>query len=117
MTETAQDFLNDMLETSRQIRTELELLAGLSADRVAKEHSWRQAHNSAYLASSGSIPERTANAEMRTSELKRAYDEARAAEQACKERLHSWRSIISALQTAATAYREEARFARVGPQP
>jgi hypothetical protein len=116
MTDTATNYLADMVATSRQLQEELEVLSALAADRVAAEHAYRMAYDSAYLACEGSIPERQSRASMQTSELRRTFDTARAKEQTAKERIHSWRAILSALQTAAGAAREEARFARVGPQ-
>lgn len=115
MTWAAEDLIDQMLDTAAQLRTELDSLSALAVERVRREHAYKTAWNSAFLSAEGSVPARKARADLETATLRNDYEKAAADEMLSKERTHSWRSILSALQTAANANREESRLVRTGP--
>lgn len=116
MTQSATEVMAQVTQAAEQIRGLLDELPGLANARVQSEHVYKQAYSKSIVAHKN---ERTdvakAMAEIQTEALNLVAEQAAANERRCKEALHSWRSILSALQTVATAYREEAKFARVGP--
>lgn len=113
---SAAECLQQTSEAAQQIRGLLDELPNLANARVQAEHAYKKAYAKAIVAHKG---ERTdvakAQAEIATESLSLIAEQAAANEKRCKEALHSWRSILSALQTVTTGYREEARFARTGP--
>lgn len=111
----ADECLQKTSEAAANIRTLLDGLEGIAQKRVDTEHVWKSAYNKALVEAEGPVEIRKAKAELQTEDLAIEAASALADERRAKESLHSWRSILSALQTVATGYREEARFARTGP--
>lgn len=79
------------------------------AYRIQKAAAWSQAPD-------GTVPEREAWVNQRTADERRTRDKAEATRVAALEALRSRRTQLSALQTVANAYREDAAFSRTGPQ-
>lgn len=113
---SAQECMDQISEAAMHIRTLLEELPHTAAERVLAEEAYRKAYARALITHKS---ERTdiakALSEVDTEAESLRAEQAKASEKRCKEALHSWRSILSALQTVTTGYREEARFARTGP--
>lgn len=81
------------------------------------EQTYRQAKARAWVeAPAGTVPEREAHVNGLTAEERRAKDLAEGMRQAALEAVRSRRAQISALQTLANQRREEAAFARTGPE-
>lgn len=76
--------------------------------RVAKAHAWIEV-------ASGTVPEREAAVNGSTAVLRQKRDLADGMRQAALEAIRSRRGQLSAVQTLANAYREDAAFSRTGP--
>lgn len=79
------------------------------------EHAYRLAAATAYLNTTGTVAEREALVEMDTHELREAWLVAQALAKSALEALRARQSQLSATQTLAGAYREEARLGRTRP--
>lgn len=115
--QSAAECMAQVQEAAGNIRTLLSLLDGKAQETVDTEDAYRKAFNRAIVAhkEERSIDLRKSMAEIDAESERLAFEQAKATEKRIKEGLHSWRSILSALQTVTTGYREEARFARTGP--
>lgn len=81
------------------------------------ERDYRAAKSAAYLQADGStVAEREANAEPLLSSLRYARDMAEGLKVSALEGVRSRRTQVSAIQTLASLAREEAAFARTGPE-
>lgn len=79
-------------------------------------HEYRQAWSTEYMRAEGTQGDKKAQADLETSELRLAMEIADGYRTAALERVRSARQEISAIQSLMAAYKEEAAFARTGPQ-
>lgn len=114
---TALDCFEKVQEAAQNVRALLDLLPEVAQEVVDTEDVHDRAFSRALVVHA---EERTdickAKAQIDTEVERLAFNKARATEKRIKEALHSERSILSALQTVATGFREEAKLARWGPQ-
>lgn len=106
-----------LIEAAHALDNALHELEGLSQDWAAAERDYRAAKAAAYLTAEGStVAEREANAEPRLSSLRYARDLAEGLKVSALEAVRSRRTQVSAIQTLTNLAREEAAFARTGPE-
>lgn len=87
-----------------------------SVEYADAENQYRMAHAKAYLAYEGPAHARKAAADLATGDERYRAHLADGMRQAALEAVRSRRAQISALQSLLSAHREEAAFARTGPQ-
>jgi hypothetical protein len=104
--------LLDAVERLRASQDELEKQAVYYADA---EKKYRMAKATAYLASSGTVNEREARAENAINDLRYTRDLAEGLKMSALEAVRGNRTVVSAVQTLAGLYKEEAAFGRTGP--
>lgn len=80
------------------------------------ERDYRKAKAAAWVNTEGTAKEREAVVDGQTAELRYQRDIADHMRQACLEAIRSRRAQVSALQSLLAAHREEAAFARTGPE-
>lgn len=113
---SAAECMAQVQEAARAIRVLLDELPQAASATVVAEDAYRRAYTRSLIKNKSERSDiAKALADMDTEVERLGAEQAKAQEKRVKEALHSWRSILSALQTVATGYREEARFARVGP--
>lgn len=102
----------DMKTAGAELRKAIDSLAGASAQAVVAEHKFQIAWDEAFVAAEGSEQNRKSLANIATAELREQSNGLKAQERIVKQSINAWQSILSSLQSLATAYREEAKFAR-----
>ena len=104
--------LRDAVERLRKSQDDLEMRVVKAAQT---EKAYRMAKATAYLASHGTVAEREAHAEAAINELRFERDMAEGLKMSGKEAVMGNRTVVSAVQTLAGLYKEEAAFGRTGP--
>ena len=105
-----------LLDAAHGLRESLNDLEGRSIAYAKAERTYRLAKSTAYLATSGTVNEREAHAEQAINEVRYQRDLAEGLKVSALEAVRSRRAVLSAVQTLANLYREEASFDRTGPQ-
>jgi len=96
-----------LLAAVAEMREASGILENLSEEWARADHYYRQAKAVAYLASEGTIPERTAAVDKACKEERQASHTAEALREAAKEKLRALMTEISAYQTIAGLMRSE----------
>jgi hypothetical protein len=109
----AQDALRPIVEWLHTANKDLRAQSEAFADAA---HEFRQAWSAAYMRTEGTQGDKKAQADLETSHLRLAMELADGFRTAALERVRSARQEISAIQSLMAAYKEEAAFARTGPQ-
>ena len=104
--------LLDAVERLRKSQDELEQRVVLFAQG---EKAYRAAKATAYLSTTGTVAEREARAENAINELRYVRDMAEGLKMSALEAVRGNRTVVSAVQTLAGLYKEEAAFGRTGP--
>jgi len=112
----AADLNNQLLEAVDILRDSLRDLEVRTRNAATTERDYRMAKATAYLATTGTVAEREANAERAINELRFHRDMADGLKTSALEATRANRTIVSAVQTLAGLYREEASFDRTGPR-
>ncbi len=102
-----QDIYAEMLRLSQALEMAVNELRTAGHVYAATENRYRFAKSAAYLASSGTVAERTAHVDKACTAEHLASHEAEAENVACHESVRSIRSQLSALQSIAAASRAE----------
>lgn len=105
-----------LLDAAQKLRESLADLEQRSRDYAMAEKAYRMAKSTAYLATTGTVAEREARAEDAINEVRYRRDLADGLKVSGLEAVRSNRGVLSAVQTLANLYREEASFDRTGPQ-
>ena len=96
----------------------LTVLRQAGADHAEREHTYRLARGRAWAETAGLgmvVPERDATVDSLTAVERRERDLAAALEKSALEAVRARRQQLSALQSLMAGWREEAAFARTGP--
>ena len=112
----AADLNSQLLEAVDILRDSLADLEVRVQVAAKSEREYRQAKATAYLATTGTVAEREANAERAVNELRFHRDMADGLKTSALEATRANRTIVSAVQTLAGMYREEMAFDRTGPR-
>lgn len=104
-----------LLEAAQFLRNALEELDTQTVKYAQAERAYRLAKATAILAVGGTVLEREAHADQATADLRYARDLAEGLKVSALEAVRSRRAMLSATQTVANLYREEASFDRTGP--
>jgi hypothetical protein len=108
--------LNDMLHAAAADLYEAHrLLEERVRSSATADKAWRLARAKAYARTSGTVNERDAEVELETGDLRYEAKLTEDLRVAGLEGVRSRRAILSAYQTLTNLSREEANFARVGP--
>lgn len=111
------DVADEMRRLSRLLDKGLEAMRDQARELADAEHDYRKAKGQAWLsAPDGTVPEREAWVNEATAKQRHRRDLAEGLRQAALEAVRSRRTQVSALQTLLNADREEAAFARTGPE-
>lgn len=110
-----QDIYEDMKLAGDSLRKAISDLETVSARHVLADHAAELAWDEAYLNAEGSEQTKKSTANLATQELRREAKGLKAREMTVKQSIRAWQSILSSLQSAASAFREEAKLARSGP--
>lgn len=102
-------------DAASSVRASLADLEKRSIDYAKAERTYRMAKATAYLASTGTVSEREARAENAINEVRFERDMAEGLRGSALEAVRSYRGLLSAVQTLASLSKEEAAFARTGP--
>lgn len=105
-----------LLEAADNVRAALADLEERAVAYAQSERQYRLAKATAYLATSGTVAEREAHAEGAVNELRYQRDLAESLKVSSLEAVRSYRGILSAVQTVARLYEQEASFDRTGPE-
>lgn len=105
----------DMKVAGEHLRGAIAELETVSAQAVGAGHEAELAWDQAFIEAEGSEQHRKSIANIATQELRLQADGLKAREKTVKQSINAWRSILSSLQSAAAALREEMRFDRTGP--
>lgn len=104
-----------LLDAADKLRDSLADLEGRSVKYAQAERAYRFGRSTAYLATSGTVGEREARVDQSVSDLRYERDLAEGLKVSALEAVRSNRGVLSAVQTLANLYREEASFDRTGP--
>lgn len=105
-----------LLEAADAVRAALADLESRAVAYAKAERAYRLAKSTAYLATDGTVAEREAKAEAAINELRYARDLAEGLKVSALEAVRSHRGVLSAIQTLARLYEQEASFDRTGPE-
>lgn len=105
-----------LLDAADRLRSSLADLETRTVDYAQAEKRYRMAKATAYLATSGTVAEREAHAEQAINELRYQRDMAEGLKVSALEAVRGNRGVLSAVQTLANLYREEASFDRTAPR-
>ena len=103
-----------LLDAAEKLRNSLADLEERSKEYALRERQYRHAKAVAYLSTSGTVGEREARAEEAINEPRYQRDMAEGLKVSALEAVRSNRGVLSAVQTLANLYREEASFDRTG---
>lgn len=110
----AADLNRQLLDAVKVLRESMDDLERRAVDYARGEKEYRKAKAIAYLASHGTVAEREARAEDAINELRYRRDLAEGLRKSGIEAVQSNRAVVSAIQTIARLYTEEAAFDRTG---
>lgn len=105
-----------LISAAEDVRKSLGELDRCAREYAGAEQRYRKAKALAYLASSGTVPEREAHAERAINDDRYERDLAEGLKVSALEAVRSHRGILSAIQTLANVLREEAAFDRTSPE-
>ncbi len=111
----AHDLNTQLLDAVERLRASQDDLEQRVVAAAKSEKQYRMAKATAYLASSGTVNEREARAENAINELRFERDMAEGLKMSALEAVRGNRTVVSAVQTLAGLYKEEAAFGRTGP--
>lgn len=109
-----EEMTEEMLRLSRLIDDGVAMLVRSAREYATAEDEYRLARATAFLAAGGSVGERNATADQKTSKERRAAHLAEGMKQAALEAIRARRAQLSALQSLLASHRAEAEFARTG---
>lgn len=102
-------YVGELDEAQKQLHNALHSEANM-------EHIYRQERRKAFIsAEAGTVDERNAEVDATCADARRERDRATGDAKAALEAVRNKRQSLSALQSIANSVREEAAFARVGP--
>ncbi len=104
-----------LLDAADKLRASLADLERRSVAYAQAERAYRLAKATAYLSTTGTVGEREARAENAINEVRYQRDMAEGLKVSALEAVRGNRGILSATQTLASLYKEEASFDRTGP--
>lgn len=111
------DVPEEMARLSRLLDQGLTALRDQARELADAEHDYRLAKAQAWMAApAGTVPEREAWVNGETAKARSRRDLADGLRGAAVEAVRSRRTQVSALQSLLAAHREEAAFARTGPE-
>lgn len=111
------ELMQEMLRFSKLLDDALAYLRRATGEYAEAEHVYRKAKARAWVEfAGGTVAEREAKVNGATAALRKQRDLAEGMKRAALEAVRSRRAQLSALQTLANAEREEAAFARTGPE-
>jgi hypothetical protein len=119
VTPELQDLAREMARLSALLDRAIATLRTASLAHADEEHTYRKARGEAWVRSAGKgqvVPEREAQVDAVTADVRLARDRAAALEKSALEAVRARRTQLSALQSLMGAHREEAAFARTGPE-
>lgn len=105
-----------LIEAADAVRAALADLEVRAVGYAKAERAYRLAKSTAYLATTGTVAEREAHAETAINELRYQRDLAEGLRLSSLEAVRSHRGVLSAVQTLARLYEQEASFDRTGPE-
>ncbi len=111
----AADLNVQLLEAADRLRASLADLEQRSKDYAQAERAYRMQKATAYLATTGTVGEREAYIEKAINDWRYERDLADGLKLSALEAVRGNRGVLSAVQTLANLYREEASFDRTGP--
>lgn len=106
------EIYEDMKTAGEHLRKAIDELERVSAQAVLREHAAELAWDEAYLNAEGSEQTRKSTANLKTQEERLESKGLKARETTVKQSIRAWQSILSSLQSAASAFREEAKLVR-----
>lgn len=109
----AADAMRPLAEWMHKANKDLREQASAYAEAA---HEYRMAWSTAYMRAEGTQGDKKAQADFETSSLRLAMELADGFKVSALERIRSARQEISAVQSLLAASKEEAAFARTGPQ-
>lgn len=110
----AADLNLQLLDAADRLRASLADLEERAQQYAFSEKQYRMAKATAYLSTTGTVAEREARAENAINELRYQRDLAEGLKVSALEAVRGNRGVLSAVQTLANLYREEASFDRTG---
>lgn len=111
----AHDLNTQLLDAVERLRRSQDELEKQVVEYAAAEKRYRAAKATAYLATTGTVAEREARAEKAINEDRFLRDMAEGLKMSALEAVRGNRTVVSAVQTLAGLYKEEAAFGRTGP--
>lgn len=106
------EIYQDMKTAGEHLRRAIDELETVSAHAVLAEDAAELAWDEAYLAAEGSEQSKKSQANVATRDLRREAKGLKARTMTVKQSIRAWQSILSSLQSAASAFREEAKLVR-----
>lgn len=100
-----------LIELAKEIRTATDNYSHLAREHAEKDHVYRKAKAIAYLATSGTVPERTAYVDKACDGERLNAHLSDALREAAKERLRALQAELSAFQSVVGMYKAEAQIA------
>ena len=113
---TSTELQSEMVRLSRQLDKGVEYLTTAAQDFAEADAAYKKVHAQAFLQANGSVPARTATADLAASKERFGVKLADGMRQAALEAVRSRRQQISALQSLAGAMRAEMGMAGKGPE-
>lgn len=110
------DYAEEMRRLSKRLEGGLDMLYEQSREWASAEAKYKKAYAVAITRAEGTVQEKDAEAQLATITEYHHYLMAERMTAAAKEAVRSRRTQISALQSLLNAEKEEAAFARTGPQ-
>lgn len=104
-----------LLDAADKLRESLGQLEARTIRYAQAERNYRRDKATAYLSTTGTVAEREAHAENAINESRYERDMAEGLKVSALEAVRANRGVLSAVQTLANLYREEASFDRTGP--
>ena len=113
---TPPEIITELVRISKLLDEALIRLRDRGRLLAERERDYRKARAKAWLVTEGTAKQREDAVNAETSDLRYARDLADHDRQSANEAVRNYRTQISALQSIASAYREEAAMARTSPQ-
>lgn len=114
---TPGELQDEMVAASRRLQELIDGHAGFVRDEIDAEREAKLAEARAYLDATGTVAERQARVVIACEEVRFRADLAHGLRTSSKLAIDAASSQLSALQSMASALREEARLARTGDGP
>lgn len=110
------DLTSELFRRSNLVDEAIEELKVRAREAAGADHEYRLSRARAFLATSGNIPEREAQATIAVGDLRRIAKTAEDLKMAAAQSLKARTTQLSAVQTMARAVQAERDLARTGPQ-